>query len=446
MLSPVIFDRFDMGFSLAVHILLVLIGMTLPIMILLAEVIGTKFKDRYYLTLARRLTLAFVVFFGIGTASGTLVAANLLFLWPKFMALVGQVAILPVYAEVFAFFIEAIFVGIYFYSGNKLKGKYSHAALMVFISIGAALSAVFITMLNAFMNTPVGFNIKAYLANGVITGVQPLSVFNTPSTWVEVFHVLATSYFGGIFILVAYFAYRLINADARNEEVRIYYRKALSLSLVVALLATLAAIGTGLVSISSLYYVQPEKYAAIELDLTPMSHAPELIGGIYSNGRVIDSISIPNLQSILATGSANGSVPGLSEFPRDTWPPLFVHIMFDAMVFLGFAMGGFFVLLLLLKLLGVDLLRSKKVMYLYILAAVVAVALVENGWVMSEIGRQPWIIYGVMTVSQAANYSQATIPIAIAVVLFYIFIFPATVEILKIIFSKRQLEDDLGIK
>ena len=435
-----------MGFSLAVHILLVIIGMMLPVMILLAEIIGTKKNDRYYLTLARRLTLAFVVFFGVGTASGVLVASNLLFLWPKFMALIGQVAILPVYAEVFAFFLEAIFVGIYFYSGNKLKSKYSHAAIMGLIAIGAALSAVFITMLNAFMNTPTGFNIKAYLANGVVTGVQPLSVFNTPSTWIEVVHVLATSYFAGSFVFVAYFAYRLISADRRNEEVRIYYRKALTLALVIALVATFAAIGTGLLSISSLYTIQPEKYAALELDLYPITHAPELIGGFYSNGIIIDAVSIPNLQSILATGSASGAVPGLSQFPKDTWPPLFVHVMFDALVGFGFAMGAFFLLLLILKFLKVDILRSRKVMYLYILAAVVAVLLLENGWIMSEIGRQPWIIYNVMTVAQAANYTGATIPIAIAVVLFYIFIFPVTIKVLGKIFSKRPLETDLGIK
>jgi cytochrome d ubiquinol oxidase subunit I len=276
--------------------------------------------------------------------------------------------------------------------------------------------------------------------------VQPLSVFNTPSTWVEIAHVLATSYFGGTFILVAYFAYRLLSADRRNEEVRIYYRKALTLSLIMALVATFAAIGTGLITISSLYSIQQEKYAALELDLVPTTHAPELIGGFYSNGNIVDAISIPNLQSILATGSASGAVPGLSQFPKDTWPPLFVHVMFDALVFFGFAMGAFFLLLLILKLLKIDLLRDKRIMYLYILAAVVAVVLVDNGWIMSEIGRQPWIIYNVMTVAHAANYTEATIPIAIAVVLFYIFIFPATAKVLKIIFSKRPLESDLGIK
>ena len=446
MISPVIFDRFDMGFSLAVHILLVIIGMILPVFILCAEIIGTKMKDRYYLTLARRLTLAFIVFFGVGTASGTLVAANLLFLWPKFMSFVGQVAILPVYAEVFAFFLEAVFIGVYIYSADKFRSRYAHAAVMVLIAVGAALSAVFITMLNAFMNTPTGFNISAYLATGKLTDLNPLAVFNTPSTWVEVAHVVATSYFAGIFVLVAYFAFRLLGAGKRNEEVRIYYRKAISLALVIALFATLAAIATGLITISSLYSIQPEKYAALELDLYPTTHAPELIGGFYSNGNIVDAIAIPNLQSILATGSAAGAVPGLSSYPKDTWPPLFVHFMFDILVFFAFAMGAFFILLLILKFAKVDLLRNRYVMYLYIIAAAVAVFLLEDGWIMSEVGRQPWIIYGVMTVAQAANYSASTIPIAIAVVLFYAFILPFTAFILKLIFANRQLESDLGIK
>ena len=126
-----------MGFSLAVHIGIVMIGMALPLIIVLSEFLGIRRNDEDYHALAKRLTKILVVFFAIGTASGTVVAMELLLLWPKFMALVGQVSILPLYIEVFAFFMEAIFLAIYVYSWNRFTNKYVHLLAGVFVCIGA---------------------------------------------------------------------------------------------------------------------------------------------------------------------------------------------------------------------------------------------------------------------------------------------------------------------
>ncbi len=440
-LIPVIdFDRFLMGFSLGVHIILAVIGIALPVIIVAAEIAGIKKRDQYYTMLAKRLTIMLIIFFAIGTASGTLVALELLLLWPTFMVLVGHVAILSLYIEVFAFFVEAIFLGIYAYSWNKFKNRYAHALVGCFVALGAVLSAVFITMLNAFMNTPAGFDISAYVGNGIITGVNQLAVLNTPSTLVEVMHVVSTSYFAGGFIFIMYFAYRMLRTAG---EERLFYRKGLNIAFSLVLIATFFAVITGILSISGLYSFQPEKYAAMELDLVPQTHAPELLGGFYSNGKIVGVIaSIPGLQSVLATGSANGSVPGLSSYPQNTWPPLIIHFMFDAMVGLGFGFGLFMLLIFALLVLKKHPFSSRIWLYLLIIASVVGVGLLELGWATAEIGRQPWIVYNVLTVAKAANTSPSVVPIAILFIIIYVAILPFTVFVIKHLMKDRPLNFD----
>lgn len=441
-MDPIIFDRFTMAFALAIHIVLAVIGVALPLIILLAEYLGIRYKDKEYSVMAKRLTTALLILFAVGTASGMLVAANLFFLWPTFMALVSKVAILPVYVEVFAFFSESIFLALYIYSADFFKNKYAHMAMMVIAAVGAAASAALITILNAFMNTPVGFNIQTFRNTGIVIDINPLAVFSSPSAGIEVAHVLATSYFVGSGILLGYFAYRLLEAKLPNE--RLYYEKALKLVFCIVAISTVFAVLTGILSIESLYHIQPEKFAAIELDLTPISHAPEIIGGIYSNNAIKDALFIPNLQSILATGSASGTVPGLSQYPASTWPPLFIHDLFDLMFFAGVAIGIFLLLILALYAKIRTIFTNRLVLKLLIVVAALAVILLENGWMVDEIGRQPWIIYNVMTVQQAANASPTIIPIAIAIVILYAIMLPFTFLILRKTFSKRKLSTELA--
>lgn len=441
---PFFFDRFAFAFSLASHIILASVGIALPLIIFFAEIIAIKNKDKHFALLARRMTLVLIILFALGTASGMVVATELLFLWPSFMALVGQTSIMSLFVEVGAFFIEALALAIYFYFDSKFKNRYAHAALMGIVAIGAAASGVLITTLNAFMNTPVGFNIQQYLSNGIITGVQPFAVFTSPAAFMEVTHVLATSYFAGTFIFIAFFAWHLMKS--RTKEERTYHRKAIELALVIGVFATFFAIYTGLYSISTLYHVQPEKYAAIEGNFAPnQSYAPENIFGIPSaNGTsIVGGINITDLQSELATGYPNGTVPGLDQFPQSTWPPLFVHDMFDILV-LGAALAA----LVLLAIMFLILIERKpidnhKVLWLLIAMGVLAVALLENGWVMAELARQPWIVYNVMLVSQAANYSPSIIPIAIMFVAFYIFAFPFIGYLINRVFKHGKPEDEL---
>lgn len=434
------FDRLLTGYSLFVHIILASVGMALPIIILLAEYFGIKFNDKQYETIAKRLSIVFIILFAIGTASGTLIALELLLVWPKFMALVSQVAILPVYVEVFAFFLETIFLAMYVYSWDKFKSKMTHLLIGVPVALGAGLSAVFITMLNAFMNTPNGFNIATYLKNGTVTNVMPYAVFSTPSTALEVSHVLSTAYFVGAFIVIAYAALMLVKASDQGKKA--YYTKILKLALIVGIIAIFFSLVTGLQSISALVHLQPEKYAAIEGNINQQSYAPERIGGIPINGTLRYYIPIPNIQSILATGSPSGTVPGLSSYPKSTWPPLIVHFMFDMLIGASALVALILALFVLLWILKKKPLESKFMLWLFVISGVLAVFALEDGWVMEELARQPWIIYNVMLVSQAANTTPTISPIAVFILAFYVAAIPITIIVIRKALARRPAEPE----
>lgn len=438
------FDRFLMGFSLFIHIILASLGIALPVIILSAEYIGIRKKDPYYTALAKRLAIAFVVLFAIGTASGMLVAVEMLVLWPKFMQLVSQVAILPFYIEVFAFFVETIFIGIYFYSWDRFKDSYKHVLLGLPIAIGAVLSGILITILNAFMNTPGNtFNTSTFIANGTVTGVHPFAVFTTPSAFMEVLHAVSSSYFAGSFIFVAFMAAMLLRT--KDERSRTYYKKALALGMVICVLATLLSIYSGINSIATLEHVQPEKYAAIEGNLFyNMSHAAERVGGFPVNGTLKYYINITNMQSILASGSPNGVVPGLFNFSASTRPPLIVHAMFDFMFGMSLLVGLLLFAVALLWFVKRKSIDNRLILKLLVVSGILAVIIMEDGWVMSELGRQPWIIYGVMTVASAANYSSGALPITVLILIFYIIALPLVVLLLRRIFRARPLEKELA--
>ena len=437
----IFFDRLLTGYSLSVHILLASVGIALPVIMLIAEYLGYRKNDKQYQVLAKRLSIIFIILFALGTASGTLIALELLIIWPKFMSLVSQVAILPVVVEVFAFFLETIFIGIYIYSWDKFKSKLTHVLLGIPVALGAVLSAVFITMLNAFMNTPTGFNIAAYLANGTVTNVQPFAVFSTPSTFLEVSHVVATSYLAGTFIIIAYGAFMLMGA--KNDIKKSYYKKLIKIGIVVGIIALLFSLITGLLSISALQNWQPEKFAAIEGNMQTQAYAPERLGGIPINGTLRYYVVIPNLQSILATGNASGVVPGLDSYPTNTWPPLIVHFMFDLLLF-GAIMVTFLVgIFVLLALLNKKPFENMFALKLLVASGIFAVFTLEDGWVMEELARQPWIIYNVMMVSQAGNVAQGISPVAVFILAFYIVVVPATILVIRKVFAKRPLENEL---
>lgn len=439
MVLPIDIDRAVMGFSLSIHIILAAVGVALPLILITLEYLGVRYNDNDYKMLAKRLSVVFLVLFAVGSSSGVLVALELNLLWPKFMALVGQVAITPLIFEGFAFFMETVFIGVYVYSWDKFRWKYAHLLTAVPIAIGAFLSAAFIIMLNSFMNTPVGFNIQQYLSTGAITNIHPFAVFSAPAVTIEVLHGVSSTYFAGTMIFVGYMAYMLVK-NKEKKKVN-YYRKGLSVVLAIAAIAVVVTIITGVLSIHDLAVIQPEKYAAIEGNIHPIQDAPEMIGGIPigNSTNFTDYIAIPGLQSLMLNGTTAGTVPGLSSYPASTWPPLIVHVMFDLMFFIGVGMGLFIAFFYIREFFKKDSFRSKPMLWFLGLCSIGAVTIMEIGWIMAEFARQPWIIYGVMTVSQAANTSPGILPAAFAILAFYIAVIPFTIFIIGKALKNQKL-------
>jgi len=425
------FVRFLFAFTIGSHILLVSISISLSILISAAEFISIRRGDKVYEALARKLTKVFVISFGVGTASGIVMAVELVTLFPTFMTLVAQTGvIILLYSEMFAFFLEILALVLYVYYWDSFRNRYVHWAASIFVIAGTLLSAVLITMVNAWMNTPNGFNMEAYINGGfkTVSGVQPWAVFLTPSTVAEVFHVLPTTVLAGSTIIGSFFAYWFLRSrDAGDKAMS---GKALKILGVIGIVTILLSVITGAGEISTLLTAQHLKFAALEANPVPGTNLPEkLFGGVVSGSppTFAGGIIIPGAQSFLAkleTGIT--TLPGLSSYSASIWPPLLVHATFDTMVIGGMALGAFFLLYLVALLLKKRPYESKFFLYLQIPAAIVAVLVYLLGWATDEIGRQPWIVYNVMKVDQAANLSTSLFVPGILIMLFYVLILPAS--------------------
>ena len=325
-----------------------------------------------------------MVIFGIGTASGVVMAVELVTLFPAFMTLVSETGAISIfYTEIFAFFLETIALVLYIYYADYL-GKYTHWMLSIIIAAGAILSAVLITMLNAWMNTPNGFNESAFIQSGKVTGIVVWAPFVTTSTFAEVAHVLPTVLFAGVMLVGGYFAWRHIRSKDTEEKTML--TKGLKIAASLGIITIVLAVLSGINEITTLLQLQPLKYSAIELNPMPGTNLPEKLFGSLKNGKFYGGIEIPHLQSFLVqieTGIK--TLPGLSQFPSSDWPPLYVHITFDTMVIGGFALGFFF----LVYFIDWAVLRrkpheSKLFLYSWIPLAFFALIIMELGWMTDE--------------------------------------------------------------
>jgi cytochrome bd ubiquinol oxidase subunit I len=438
----ILFDRFLFAFTIASHIILVSLSIALIVIISIAEFISIRRNDVYYSALSKRLSKVFAIIFGVGTASGIVMAVELVTLFPTFMTFVSQTgAILVFYVEVFAFFLETIALVMYLYYADSFS-KYKHWILSLFVASGALLSAVLITMLNAWMNTPNGFDAAAFIQSGEITGIDAWAPFLTPSTLAEVAHMLPTVLFAGVMLVGGYFAWRYIKSKDTEEKKML--TKGLKIASALAIGLIVLAILSGVNEITTLLQLQPLKYSAIELNPVPGTDLPEKLFGTLVNGQLQGYIEIPHLQSFLVqieTGITH--LPGLSQFPSSTWPPLYVHITFDIMVLGGFSLGLFFLAYFVeWKILKKRPYESKLFLYSWIPLAFVALILMELGWVTTEVGRQPWIIYNVMTTQDAANYSGGFLVPGILIILFYSILLPLTFYFFSRVFNSTSMSKE----
>jgi cytochrome d ubiquinol oxidase subunit I len=341
-------------------------------------------------------------------------AVELVTLFPVFVTVAAQTGAIELfYFEIFAFFLETLFLVLYVYYADAFRGRWTHFIAGCLVATGTLISAVLIVSVNAWMNTPNGF--QGLSGNLVVTGVNPWAPFFTSSTFGEIAHVLATTLFTGSMMIGGYFAYRLIRYKKAEEKAML--TKGLRLTWATSIVMLVLAGITGSNEMATLLANQKLKYAAIASNTTSGTNLPEKFLGL----------TIPGMQSFLAkleTGVV--SLPYLSQFAQSTWPPLYIHTTFDLMVLGGFIAGGYFLLYLIGWGLKKKPFESTTLIMLQIPAAVGAYIVYQLGWITDEVGRQPWIIYQAVTVAQAANQSTSLLLPGLLIITFYFVVVPAT--------------------
>ena len=386
-----------MGLSLAFHIVFAAMGIALPLLMVIADVLYLRTRDRDYLTLSKMLAKGTGILFAVGAVSGTVLSFELGLLWPAFMGTFGPVIGLPFALEGFAFFTEAIFLGIYLYGRGKVSERFHLFAGIVVAASGAA-SAFFVTLVNAFMNLPAGLRFDAA---GHLAGFDPIAAMWSPPWRHQVIHVLIASYQATAFAMVAIHAALLLRDRARG-----LHRKALAIALSLAGLTALAQPLSGDLSAKAIAHQQPIKLAAAEAHFKTGARAPLQVGGLADadTGRVDGAISIPGGLSFLAYGDVDAPVTGLDAFPRADWPPVReLHLAFDAMVGTGTAMAGIAVLAAVLVLRRRRLPDDRWFLWLLVASGPLGLVALEAGWLVTEWGRQPWIVHGALRTADAVT-------------------------------------------
>jgi cytochrome d ubiquinol oxidase subunit I len=393
--------RATMGTSLGFHIVFAVLGVGIPLLISVAEGLALWRHDGDWMVLARRWSKAFGILFAVGAVSGTVLSFELGLLWPRFMAFSGGIFGLPFSAEGFAFFLEAIFLGLYLYGWDRLS-PIQHWLTSIPIAISGALSSVFVVMANAWMNSPAGFRLGP---DGQLAQVDPLAAALNPSTATEDPHMLISAYVVTGFVVAAVYAAGQLRG--RND---IFHRRGLALGMAMAAIAIVLAGITGDSSARFIYGDQPAKFAAMEGIYQTQRGAPIHLGGIPidSEHRVLFAIEIPKALSFLATFDPNAEVRGLDSFPPGTTPnPILVHLSFDGMVGFGLLIGFLAAVFWLLAIRRRSVPTNRRLLLGLIAAGPASVIAMESGWFVTEFGRQPWIVYGIMRTSQAVTTAPA---------------------------------------
>ncbi|MCY9659643.1 cytochrome ubiquinol oxidase subunit I [Paenibacillus chondroitinus] len=435
--DPVIYSRALMSLTFVFHIIFATIGVGTPVLIALAEWMGICRNDPHYTLMARRWTRGYVITVAVGVVSGTALGLQINLLWPNFMRIAGQAIGLPMFMEIFAFFFEAIFLGIYMYTWDRFKPKI-HFLFIVPVVIGASCSALFITLVNSFMNAPQGFEI----VDGIIGNVQPLKAMFTPASPTKVSHVLVSAYLTSAFIIAGNAAYALLKGKRH-----IYYKKVLNMTLFAALVFAISTFLIGDLSGKYLAKYQPEKLAAGEWHFETMSHAPLIVGGILTETHEIKyGWKIPFALSVLAHGNPESEVKGLNDFPADEIPPLWIHYTFDAMV----GIGGYLTSIPLLFILAFWFRKgnpyNKLLLAAIVIGAPLAMFAIEYGWIYAEVGRQPWILRGYMKTQQGATTSEHVGLLFVVFLALYVILGISCLRVLLKMFKNNTPEDELKLQ
>jgi cytochrome d ubiquinol oxidase subunit I len=415
--------RDQMAFTLGFHIILACLGVALPTFLLIANWRGIRSEDPDALRLARRWTRIVAVTFAVGAVSGTILSFEMGLLWPGLMGRFGAAYGIPFAIEGIFFFLEAIFIAIYIYGWDRLS-PWAHFLSGVPIVIAGFGGTFSVVSANAWLNQPAGFTLDSA---GNVTAVNAVAVIFNNATWYEAAHMFLAAYMVSGFLLAS--VYALGRLRGRLDR---YTRLGFIIPFAVAAVATPLQIGVGDVAARAVFIDQPTKFAAMELVQKTGPNTPVILGGVLVDGKVVGGLALPSLDSLLAGFNTNTVVQGLDAVPIDQQPPVnVVHLAWDTMLTMGFA------LLALAAWFGLTWLRKRDLptsRWFYRFAAVAGVASVvalEAGWVVTEVGRQPWVVYGLLRTSDAVSRAPGIVISFVVVLAIYIVLGAATFIVLR---------------
>ncbi|MGE3286124.1 MAG: cytochrome ubiquinol oxidase subunit I [Pseudonocardia sp.] len=387
--------RLQMAISLGWHIVFACFGIAFPAIVVFTEWRAHRREDPVLHDLAHTWAKAMGVLFAAGAVSGTLLSFEMGILWPGLMGPFGEVFGFPFVLEGFAFFIEAIFVGVYLFGWDRLPPRAHMLSAVPMIVTGAA-GAFFVIAANAWMNNPTGFRLDE---QGGVVDADPVAAMFGPSTWPQFVHMYLAAFMVTGFTIASVYAVAML----RGREDR-YRRAGLLIPLTVAAIASPVQIGVGDWIAMTVAENQPAKLAAMEGQYRTQAGAPLSLGGIYADDELHHALEIPYGLSLLVHHDPNGVVAGLEEIPAGDRPPVnVVHLAYNVMVGIGFA------LLAVAAWLGWSWWRRRRVpqsrwfLRAVALSGVAAVVAMQAGWITTEVGRQPWIVYGVLRTADAVS-------------------------------------------
>jgi cytochrome d ubiquinol oxidase subunit I len=388
--------RAQMAMSLGFHIIFAMVGIAMPVLMVVAERRWQRSGDRIYLDLAHRWAKGTAILFAVGAVSGTVLSFELGLLWPTFMEHAGAIIGMPFSLEGFAFFTEAVFLGVYLYGWDRISRR-AHLAAGWAVAASGALSGVFVVIANAWMNAPAGFR----WVDGRAVDIDPIAAMMTPAAFPQVLHMTLAAYASSGLVVAGIHAWPLL-----REPDNAFHRRALAVALLIGAPAAVLQPLSGDLAARFVARYQPVKLAAMEGQFRTERGAPLRIGGWPDEaaGETRYAIEIPYALSILAFKDPRAEVRGLEAFPREHWPPVaVVHVAFQVMVALGSYLAVVGAAGLWLMWRGRDLARHRWLLRALVLAAPMGFVCTEAGWIVTEVGRQPWIIHGLLRTAEAVT-------------------------------------------
>ena len=394
--SNLLAARNQMAFTLGFHIVLACLGVALPATILTANYLGLKRGDAEAMELAKRWSKAMAVTFAVGAVTGTVLSFEFGLLWPEFVDRWGSVFGVAFAIEGIFFFIEAIFLAVYIYGWKRLGGwaHFWSGVPMVITGIGGAFAVV---AANSWMNQPQGFTLNAA---GKVIDTDPWQVLFNPATGYEVPHMILAAYMVTGFLVASIYAVGMLKG--RRDRL---HRLGLLIPLTIACVATPVQLFVGDTAAREVADHQPAKFAAMECVQETGTHQAEYIGGICPEDGVKGAIRIPGLHSFLVGWSTDTKVIGLDQIPDDEEPPAhtLLHLSFDAMVGIGTGLMGLALWLAWAWWKRRDIPRTKWFLRAVSVSGIGAIVAMWCGWIVTEVGRQPWIVQGYMRTEEAVT-------------------------------------------